>query len=118
MTRVVEASLDFVDQHGGVDGKIGIADQRAGRSGQMPRRGGEITAGTFDRVGITVALRAGHGKSIGGNEFVERSAMAVGGEVAAFRLGNLQEVASNSRQADSLGWSRSAIRGRHFLQID
>ena len=44
MTRVVEASLDFVDQHGGVDGKIGIADQRAGRSGQMPRRGGEITA--------------------------------------------------------------------------
>ncbi len=113
-----EVSLDFVDIHGGVDGEIGIANGGAGRRRQMPRRGGEFTAGTFERVGITVALGARHGKRIGGDEFVERSAMAVGGDVAAFRLRDLEEVASNARQADGLRRSRTFIRDRHSLQIE
>src|SRR6266481_8866460 len=115
---MAHASVDFVDLHGGVDGEIGIANGGAGRCGQMPRRSGEITTGTFERVGITVALGARHGKRIGGDEFVERSAMAVGGDVAAFRLRDLEEVASNARQADGLRRSRTFIRDRHSLQIE
>ncbi|MCU1316805.1 MAG: hypothetical protein JWN63_2127 [Candidatus Acidoferrum typicum] len=118
MTVLVRSSVDFVDLHGGVYGEIGIANGGAGRCGQMPCRGGEFTARTLERVGITVALGAGQGKRIGGDEFVERSAMAVRGDVASFRLGNLQEVASNAGQADGLGWSRTTIRGRHALQIE
>src|SRR2546429_7098833 len=78
-----ELSLDFVDIHGGVDGEIGIANGGARRRRQMPCRGAEFTARTFERVGITVALGARHGKRIGGDEFVERSAMAIRGDVAA-----------------------------------
>ena len=113
-----EVSLDFVDIHGGVDGEIGIANGGARRRWQMPCRGGEFTAQTLERVGITVALGAGNGKRIGGDEFVERSAMAVRGDVAAFRLGDLQEVASNARQADGLRRSRTFIGDRHSLQIE
>src|SRR5712664_1691195 len=118
MTLPVGRSVDFVDLHGGVDGEIGIANGGAGRRRQVARRGGEFTAGTFHGVGITVALGAGHGKRIGGDEFVERSAMAVRGDVAAFRLGDLQEIASNARQADGLRWSGTFIRCRHSLQIE
>ena len=113
-----EVSLDFVDIHGGVDGEIGIANGGARRRRQMPCRGAEFTARTLERVGITVALGARHGKRIGGDEFVERSAMAIRGDVAAFRLGDLQEVASNARQADGLRRSRTFIRDRHSLQIE
>jgi len=84
----------------------------------MARGSGEFTAGTLDGVGIAVALGAGHGEIIGGDEFVKRSAMAVRGYVAAFRLSDLQEVASNAREADGLRWSGAAIRGRHLLQIE
>jgi len=69
---MAHASVDFVDLHGGVDGEIGIANGGAGPVRAMPRRSGEITTGTFERVGITVALGARHGKRIGGDEFVER----------------------------------------------
>src|SRR5712692_1350313 len=93
---LVRWSVDFVNLHGGVDSEIGIANGGAGRSGQVARSGSETDAGAFDRVGIAVALGAGHGKRIGGDEFVKRSAMAVGGDVAAFSLGDLQEVASNA----------------------
>src|SRR5260370_35479405 len=82
----------------------------------MACRSGEFAAGTFDGVGIAVALGAGHGKRIGGDEFIERSAMAVRGDVAALRLGNLQEVASNAHQAERLRRSRTLIRGWHPLQ--
>ena len=82
----------------------------------MMRCGSEFAAGAFDRIGITVALGAGHGKRIGGDEFVERSAMAVGGDVAAFRLSNLQEVHSNAGQADGLRGSRAFVGRGHSLQ--
>src|SRR5437879_9433409 len=57
-----ELLLDFVDIHGGVDGEIGIANGGARRRRQMPCRGAEFTSRTFERVGITVALGARHGK--------------------------------------------------------
>src|ERR1700688_2582270 len=117
MSVLVRWLVDFADLHRGVYGEIGIANGRAGRRRQMPCRGGEFAARTFERVGITVALGAGHGKGIGGDEFVERGAMAVRGDVAAFRLGDLEEVASNARQADGLRRSRTFIRDRHSLQI-
>src|SRR5260370_24353220 len=82
----------------------------------MARSGSETIAGTFDCVGIAVALGAGHGKRVGGDEFAERSAFAVGGDVGAFGLGDLQEVAANARQTDGLRSSRTFIRGRHSLQ--
>ena len=44
--------------------------------------------------------------------------MAVGGDVAVFRVGNLQQIGSNARQADGLGRSSSAIRGWHTLHIE
>src|SRR6266849_1553159 len=115
-TLFVRWSVEFVNSHVGVDGEIGIANRRAGRCGQMAGGSGKFTAGTFNGVGISIALGAGHGKRIGGNEFLERSAMAVRGDVAAFCLGNLQEVASNARQADRLRRSRTYIRGWHPLQ--
>lgn len=117
MTLVDRWSLDFVDVHGGVDGEIGIANGGASRRRKMPRRSGKFTAGTLERVGIAVAPSAGHGQRIGGHEFVERSAMAVGGDVTAFRLGDLQEVASNVCQTDGLRRSRTFIGHRHFLQV-
>ena len=43
--------------------------------------------------------------------------MAVRGDVAAFRLCDLEEIASNARQADGLRRSRTFIRDRHSLQI-
>ena len=110
-------SIDLVNFHVGVDGEIGIANGGAGRCGQMPRRSREITAGTFDGVGITVAFGAGHGNGMGGDEFAERSAMAVGGDEGVLRVGNLEEVGSNARQGDGLRGSRAAIGGRHALQI-
>src|SRR5260370_20897307 len=95
--KPARALLDFVDLHGGVDGEIGVANGGAGGSGQMARSGSETSAGTFACVGIAVALGAGHGKRVGGDEFRERSAVARCGEVGAFRLGGLQDVAANDR---------------------
>src|SRR5260370_33358202 len=114
--KPARALLDFVDLHGGIDGEIGVANGGAGGSGQMARSGSETSAGTFDCVGIAVALGAGHGKRVGGDEFAERSAFAVGGDVRAFGLGDLQEVAANARQTDGLRSSGTFIRGRHSLQ--
>ena len=111
-------SVNFVDLHGGVDGEIGIANGRAGRCGRMMRSGREFAAETFDGVGVAVAVGAGHGERVGGDEFVERSAMAVDGDVGAFRLGDLQEVASNADQADGLRGRRALVSRRHFLQKD
>jgi hypothetical protein len=82
----------------------------------MARSGSESDAGTLDCVGIAVALGAGHGKRVGGDEFAERSALAVGGDVEAFGLGDLQEIGSNTSQADGLRRSRTVIRGGHPLQ--
>ena len=42
--------------------------------------------------------------------------MAVGGEVGAFRLGDLQEVASNADQSDGLRGRRALVGRRHSLQ--
>src|SRR4029077_7983661 len=84
---------------------------------EMASLGGEFAAGTLKCVGITVAFGAGHGNGIGGDEFVKRATMAVGGDEAAFRLGDLKKVAAHARQADGLGWSRTAICNRHALHI-
>src|SRR5258708_1713696 len=116
MTLLVGRSLDIVNLHGGIDGEIGIANGGAGGCGQMTSRGGKFTTGTFHSVGIAVAFGTGHGKRMGRNEFVERSAMAIHGNVAALRLGNLQEVGSNARQADGLRRSRTFVRRRQSVQ--
>ncbi len=114
----IELSLDFLEFQRGVDGEIGIADWGAGRGGAMARRSGETIAGTLDFIGIAVAFGAGHGNRLGGNEFAERSALAVDGDVAVFRIGNLQKVHANASQADGLRGSSTFIRGRHLLQIE
>jgi len=44
--------------------------------------------------------------------------MAVGGDVAVFCVGNLQEIGSDARQADGLRWSSTDVRGRHSLKIE
>ncbi len=82
----------------------------------MTRSDSEIQARTFNGVRVAVTLGAGHGKSIGGDEFVERSALGVGGDVGAFGHGDLQEVASNASQGDGLRRSGAFIGGRHPLQ--
>ncbi len=82
----------------------------------MTRGGRETGARTFNGIGIAVAFGAGDGKGAGGDEFVERSALAVGGDVDAFGLGDLQEIGSNTGQADGLRRSRTVIRGGHPLQ--
>ena len=107
-----------MDVHGGVDGEVGVADGGAGGSGGMARGGGEIAAGTFDGVGVAVALSAAHVEIVGGNELVERSAVAVRSDVSAFGLGDLQQVAANTNETDGLRGGRAAISGRHLLQID
>ena len=44
--------------------------------------------------------------------------MAVDGDVGAFRLGDLQEVASNADQGDGLRGRRALVSRRHSLQKD
>jgi hypothetical protein len=110
--------LDFVDVHGGIYGEVGIADGGAGRGGGVVGRDCEIAAGTFDGVGVAVALGAGHVEIVGRDELTERSAIAIRSDVATFGLGDLEEVAANADQADGLRWSRAAIRGWHLLQVD
>ena len=44
--------------------------------------------------------------------------MAIGGDEAMFRVGNLQQVHSDPRQADSLRGGRALIRRRHPFQIE
>ncbi len=44
--------------------------------------------------------------------------MAVGGDVAVFCVGDLQEVHSNAGQADGLRGSGTFIRGWHPLQVE
>src|SRR5229473_4576827 len=102
MGRRAGTLVDLVEVQGFVNGEIGIADEGAGRSGPVARRSRETSAGTLNGVGIAVALGVGHGNGIGGDEFVERSAMAVGGDKAVLRVGNLQQVHSNASQADGL----------------
>jgi len=82
----------------------------------MTRSSSEIQARTFNGVRVAVTLGAGHGKSIGGDEFVERSTLGVGGDVDAFGHGDLQEVASNASQGDGLRRSGTVVRGGHPLQ--
>jgi len=109
-------SVDFVDSHSGVNGQIGIANGGAGRSGCVARGGGEFAPGTLDGIGIAITLGAGHGERIGGDEFFKRSALAVNGDVGALRLGDLQEVASDTGQGDGLRRSRAFVGRRHSLQ--
>jgi hypothetical protein len=84
----------------------------------MARRSRESIAGTFDLVGIAVALGVGERNRLGGDEFVQRNAPAVGGDVAVFRVSNLQKVHANTRQADGLSGRRTFIGGGHLLQIE
>src|SRR6266567_5913452 len=109
MIALARLSVDFVEFEGGVDGEVGIANGGARGCRPMARRSREIASRTVHCVGIAVALGAGNGNRLGGDELVERSAMAVGGDVAVFRIGNLQEVHSNARQADGLRGSGALI---------
>src|SRR6266851_1624777 len=110
-------SVDLVNLHGCVDGKIGVADRGAGRSRSVPCGGGEAATGAFDGIGIAVAFGAGHGQRMGGDKFVQQNAAAVQRDVAAFRLSDLEQVAPHARKANRLCGSCALIRGWHFLQI-
>ena len=98
----VNSSLDFFEFQGGVDGEIRIADRGAGRSGSMACASRETISGAFDFIGIAVAPGACHGNGLSGNEFAERNALAVDGDVAVLRIGNLQKIHPNASQADGL----------------
>src|SRR6266436_8126820 len=53
-------SVDLVNQHGCVNGKIGVADRGTGGSRSVPCGGGEAATGAVDGVEIAVAFGAGH----------------------------------------------------------
>src|SRR6266566_5828113 len=110
-------SVDLVNLHGCVDGKIGVSDRGPGGSRSVPCGRGEAATGAFDGIGIAVAFGAGHGQRMGGDEFVQQDAAAVQRDVAAFRLSDLEQVAAHARKADRLCGSCALIRGWHFLQI-
>jgi Stage II sporulation protein E (SpoIIE) len=84
----------------------------------MARRRRETIAGTLDFVRIAVAFGAGQGNRLGGNEFVERNALAVNGDVTVFRISNLQKVHSNARQTYGLCGGRAFVRGRQPQQTE
>ena len=107
--------IDFVNLHGLINGEDGIADGRIGRGGSVMSGGGKVTAGAFNGVGIAVALGAGHGQGIGGDEFIESGALAIEGDVRTLGLGNLQKVAANSSQADGLGGGGAFIGDGHLF---
>jgi len=84
----------------------------------MARGSCETIAGTLDFIRVAVALGAGHGNRPGGNEFAERSALAVDSDVAVFGIGNLQKVHSNARQTDGLCGGRTFVHGGHSHQTE
>ena len=84
----------------------------------MARGSGETITRTLDFIRIAIALGVGHGNGLGGNEFAERSALAVNGDVAVFGIGNLQKIHSNARQTDGLRGGRAFVRGRQPQQTE
>src|SRR6266581_3939929 len=110
-------SVDLVNLHGCVDGKIGVADRGTGGSRSVPCGGREVATGAFDGIGIAVAFGAGHRQGTGRDEFVQQNAAAIQRNIAAFRLSDLEQVAAHARKANRLCGSCALIRGWHFLQI-
>jgi len=84
----------------------------------MPRSDGEFASVAVapNFIGIAVALRTGHGHGAVGNEFAHFGAMAIEGHVAAFGLGDFEEVAANASQADGLCGGSAGVGGRHLFQ--
>src|SRR6266446_3555858 len=75
-------SVDLVNLHGCVDGKIGVADRGTGGSRSVPCGGREVATGAFDGIGIAVAFGAGHRQGTGRDEFVQQNAAAIQRNVA------------------------------------
>src|SRR5215831_8726623 len=118
LTRFLSGRLvDLAHLHVGVYSEIRIPNGRTGRRRLMARRHFEVCTETFDRVGISIAPGARHGKGPGGDKFVERSAMAIQSNVTALGLSDLQQVHTNAGQADRLRWSRALVCCWHLLEI-
>jgi hypothetical protein len=108
--------LEFADLHGLVDGESGVADRGAGGGWSVAGGDGEVWAGAVDRVGVAVALGTGHGERAGRDQVFERGALAVERNVAAFGVGDGEEVAADAGEADGLCWGRAGIGGGEFLE--
>ena len=75
----------------------------------------EVRARTAYRVSVAVPLLAAHGDGTRRNQLIEGDTFAVQGDVSTFRLGDLQQVAANTGEADGLSRRRSFIGRGHLF---
>jgi len=108
--------LEFADLHGLVDGEGGVANGEAGWGWGVAGGDGNVGTCAVDRVGVAVALGAGHGERAGGDEFGERGALTVERDVATFGVGDREEVATDAGEADGLRASSAKIGGGEFFE--
>src|SRR5215470_9387260 len=110
--------LNFTDLHVLVDGKNRVADRRTFWSGSVAGGHGKFAAVAVaaDFVGVAVALRAGHGYGAVRNEFTHFRAVTVERHIAAFGLGDFEEVAANAGKADGLRGSSAGVGRGHLFE--
>ena len=111
-------SVHFVDLHGLVDSQNGVANGRTGKRRGVTSRDGEIAAGAFHGIRVAVPFGTRHRQGVGREQFTEPCAVAVLRDKKALGLRDLQQIASNAREADGLRGRRAFVGGGHFLQIE
>lgn len=78
----------------------------------------ELVAGAaLDFVGVAIAAGFGDDEAAGRGQVVERSAIAVEGDVAAFGLGDLEEVHAHAGETDGLGGGGALIGDGHLPEV-
>lgn len=110
--------LDFLNLHRRVQGEFGVADGGARGAGWMFRDHLEIlSAGAGDGVGVTIAPFGIYGESAGGDQVVQRGALLVQSDVAAFGLANAKEIIAHAGEANGLRGCSARIGAGHLLEI-
>lgn len=105
----------FMDLHILIYSQIRVANGRAGRRRSVARNGIEFRSGAFHGVTVAVTFGPGHRQHVRGDEVWQRCATPVGGNVGPLCLGDLQQVAAHTGEADSLRRCGATVRGRQFL---
>ena len=111
--------LNFADLHVLVDGKDGIADGGVRRCGSVMSDDGKVGPVTaFDFVRVAVALGASEIHGARGSKVAEGRAMAVGSDVSALCLRDLQQVHAYAGETNGLSRSGASVRGGHLFKIE
>src|ERR1700730_11044734 len=111
----VRQLVQFMNLHILIHRQVGVTNGRVGWGRSVPRNSIEFRAGAFYRVTVAVAFSPGHRQHIRGDQIGKRCAGAVGGNVSALCLCNLQQVAAHAGQADSLRSGGAVVSSGQFF---